>query len=169
MSSNTITSTPKQENREFIRHPSDIPIEYCLTNQPFCNMDVINDVSKGGLSFHSDHYVEPMTWLRLHIPIHEEHFEVDAQVRWCRSSGDGCSYNIGVLFASSSSAFSARMVEQVCHIEHYKRQVFAENGRQLSGDEAAAEWIEKYATDFPARQSDHIVDDLLAPPELIKH
>lgn len=159
MSSKTIINTPKQENREFIRHPSDIPIEYCFANKPLCVSDTINDVSKGGLSFHSDHYIEPTQWLRLHIPICEEHFEMDAQVRWCRPTGDGSTYNIGVIFTTAANAYSARMVEQVCHIEHYKKQVLVEEGRQLTGDEAAAEWIQKYATTFPSEQSDNMVDD----------
>jgi hypothetical protein len=41
------------------------------------------------------------------------------------------------------------LVEQVCHIEQYKKEVFLKEGRLLSGDEAAAEWIEKFANQFP--------------------
>ena len=154
MSNQMIVDTTSKDNREFIRHPSDIPIEYCFADQPLCVSDIVSDVSQGGLSFHSDQYIEPMQWLRLHIPIHEEHFEVDAQVRWCCLAEDGISYNTGVLFATAANAFSARMVEQVCHIEHYKKQVLEEEGRQLNGDEAAAEWIEKYAKHFPTGQGD---------------
>ena len=45
--------------------------------------------------------------------------------------------------------FRARMVEQVCHIEQYKHQVLKKEGRKLSGEEAALEWIQKYAPQFP--------------------
>jgi len=41
-----------------------------------------------------------------------------------------------------------RMIEQACHIEHY-RKVWSEKGRQLSAEEAAKEWIEQYAAAFP--------------------
>jgi hypothetical protein len=41
------------------------------------------------------------------------------------------------------------MVEQVCHIEQYKADVLKKEGRELTGEEAAKEWILKYAKDFP--------------------
>ena len=40
------------------------------------------------------------------------------------------------------------MVEQICHVEHYRRQVRQIEGRQLDGEEAAQEWVSKYAADF---------------------
>lgn len=139
------------DDRKFIRHPSDIPIEYCFTDKPLCLLDSMNNVSMGGLSFKADQYIEPDSWLNLHIPINEEHFEVKAQVRWCKVRADN-HYDVGVLFSTNNEAFSTRMVEQVCHIEHYKNEVFALEGRKLTGDEAAAEWIEKYANQFPTGQ-----------------
>jgi hypothetical protein len=43
----------------------------------------------------------------------------------------------------------ARMVEQVCHIENYKKVVYQAEGRLLTAEEAAMEWISKYASQFP--------------------
>lgn len=136
------------DERQFIRHPSDIPIEYCFTDRSVCLLDTINNVSIGGLSFQADQYIEPDSWLHLHIPVNEEHFETDAQVRWCQHRED-THYDVGVIFLTHNEAFSARMVEQVCQIELYKRDVLKNEGRELTGDEAAAEWIEKYANQFP--------------------
>lgn len=136
------------EERQFIRHPSNIPIEYCFLDKPVCMLDSINDVSVGGLSFQADNYIQPDSWLHLHIPINDNHFEIDAQVRWCKQREDQ-HFDVGVLFPDEKKAFSARMVEQVCYIEEYKQTVFEQEGRELSGDEAAAEWISKFATDFP--------------------
>jgi hypothetical protein len=42
------------------------------------------------------------------------------------------------------------MIEQICHIEHYRQEVLRVEGRKLSSKEAASEWISKYARDFPA-------------------
>jgi hypothetical protein len=39
-------------------------------------------------------------------------------------------------------------VEQICHIEHYRTTVRANQGRALSSHEAAIEWIEQYAEAF---------------------
>ena len=41
------------------------------------------------------------------------------------------------------------MVEQVCYIESYKKVVYETEGRQLTTEEAAMEWIRKYASQFP--------------------
>ncbi len=139
-------------DRQFIRHASEVPIEYCVTTEPpHCNLDVVNNVSQGGLSFHSENYIEPDQWLHLYIPIHENYFETDAKVCWCEKTHDSdkTQYNIGVRFCNKDEAFSARMVEQVCYIEEYKKKVREKEGRQLSSDQAAAEWIEKYAETFP--------------------
>lgn len=140
-------SMSEVDERRFIRHPSNIPIEYCLLDKAVCLLDSINDVSVGGLSFQADNYIEPKSWLHLHIPINDNHFEIDAQVRWCQERDNH--YDVGVLFSDKEEAFSARMVEQVCHIEQYKKDVLEKEGRALSGDEAAAEWITKFATEFP--------------------
>lgn len=141
-------------NRQFIRHPSNIPLEYCVTNEPSCNTDVVCNISEGGLSFHSTEYIPPNKWLHLYIPLHENYFETDAQVRWCEQavsySSNDKHYNVGVSFCSDDLAFSARMVEQVCHIEQYKQHIKEKEGRELNSDQAAAEWIEKYADVFPS-------------------
>jgi hypothetical protein len=142
-----------QTERAFIRHPSEIPLEYRVNETPpVYNMNTVNNVSKGGLSFQSDTYIEPQQWLHIFIPVDEHYFEADAQVRWCRPCANDDThktYDIGVSFCDDQQAFSARMVEQVCHIEKYKQKALKE-GRSLTSDQAAAEWIEKYADSFPA-------------------
>jgi len=114
-------------------------------------MDTASNISAGGLSFNTDSYIEPEQWLHLYIPIDEEYFEADAQVRWCtRTDSDiDHKYQVGVSFRNGNDAFSARMVEQVCYIEEYKKKMKQQEGRQLSSDQAAAEWIERYAGQFP--------------------
>jgi hypothetical protein len=41
------------------------------------------------------------------------------------------------------------MVGQVCHIESYKKVVYQAEGRLLTAEEAAMEWIGKHASQFP--------------------
>lgn len=143
------TTGEHTEHREFIRHPSHIPIEYCLVDKPICASDCINNISLGGLSFQTEYFIEPDSWIQLRIPIDGEHFELDARVRWCRPRAEDHHYDVGALFTDKAKAFSARMVEQVCHIHEYKNRVLEQEGRQLSEDEAATEWIEKFANEFP--------------------
>lgn len=69
-----------------------------------------------------------------------------ARVVWCRQLGSN--YQLGVAFCSGQDAYRARMFEQVCEIEAYRQRLARSEGRQLSGEEAAAEWIEQFAADF---------------------
>jgi hypothetical protein len=42
------------------------------------------------------------------------------------------------------STSTCGVVEQVCHIENYKKVVYQAEGRLLTAEEAAMEWIGKY-------------------------
>jgi uncharacterized Zn finger protein len=67
-------------------------------------------------------------------------------VAWCHREAEG--FVIGVVFTESSDIFRVRMIEQICHIEHYKAKVLATEGRRLDGEQAAREWIHKFADGF---------------------
>jgi hypothetical protein len=74
-------------------------------------------------------------------------FETKARVVWCSACEGG--FELGVEFLAAEDAFRARMVEQVCYIEQYKKMVYQTEGRLLTAEEAAMEWIGKYASQFP--------------------
>lgn len=137
----------RREMRKYIRHPSDIPIE--INNHQVQNpsTESLVNVSLGGLSFHSHEQQKLGKLISIRISLVEPPFETTGQVVWCKpSEGE---YEIGVKLLDINDAFRTRMVEQVCHIEHYKRRILTEEGRTLSGQEAAMEWISKYAQSFP--------------------
>ena len=79
-------------------------------------------------------------------------FEAVGKVVWCRGS-DG-HFIVGVEFLDEVDLFRARMVEQICHIEHYKKTLRESEGRHLTSQEAALEWISKYADGFPSQEDD---------------
>ncbi|MCB1699797.1 MAG: hypothetical protein H6985_03525 [Pseudomonadales bacterium] len=54
----------------------------------------------------------------------------------------------------STDAFQGRMEAQCQLIRKYRSEVLRDEGRQLSYDEAALEWIERYAEGF-AREHGH--------------
>lgn len=144
--------------RQYIRHPSDIPIAYCLgksqalLNQnlgtTFFASDRLRDVSRGGLCFSADCPVRKGTPIHIEIPINNPPYSADGTVAWCRPEGDH--FAVGVQFTEPSTRYSVRMVEQVCHIEAYRSMIMEKEGRELSSEEAASEWIDKYAAEFPA-------------------
>jgi hypothetical protein len=134
--------------RSYIRHPSDIPIEYqadAVDN--LASEDRLNNISHGGLSFTSEHELAVGTVITIRINLIKPRFEVKGQVAWCQREKH--LFVVGVRFMEESDLFRLRMVEQICHIEHYKSKVQAEEGRQLTGEQAAREWIQKFAGQFP--------------------
>lgn len=133
--------------RSYIRHPSDIPIEFCREPVSAVETRSLRDVSRGGLSFISDTPLELGTVIRVRIGHVEPAFEAPCSVSWCRRHEEH--YLVGVKFLDAQDIYRVRLVEQVCHIEHYKKQVLEREGRVLNGEQAAREWILKYAQDFP--------------------
>lgn len=133
--------------RKYIRHPSDIPIEFDLTDGTREQRETLNDVSFGGLSFHSHTALPTNALVNIRVPFVSPVFQARAKVVWCRPSG--LIFDIGVELVDHEDIFRTRMVEQICHIEHYKREILKMENRRLSGEEAALEWISKYAHLFP--------------------
>ena len=134
--------------RHYIRHPTDIPLEYHLVDVVTHEKDYLKDISEGGLSFQSAVCIDTGAKIHIRIPLREPVFETEGIVIWCRKSDN--QYEVGMQFVDPSSEYRVRMVEQVAHIEHYKAEVLKNEGRHLTGAEAAKEWIAKYARDFPS-------------------
>lgn len=68
-------------------------------------------------------------------------------VAWCKKEGNG--FEVGVKFEDKDTEFAMRLIEQACYIEEYRKDVLSQEGRQLTEDEAAKEWIDKFASAFP--------------------
>jgi hypothetical protein len=133
--------------RLYIRHPSDVPIDYQLGDRDDTKRDQLSNYSEGGLCFVAKEHIEPGSEINFAIPIMPPQFHATGVVIWCRKEGD--EYQVGVKFTEEETAYAVRMVEQLCYIEHYRQSVRESEGRLLSGEEAALEWIEKFADHFP--------------------
>lgn len=138
--------------RRFIRHPSDIPIEYQVNNGDHLQRRPLKNIGAGGLCFVSEQPIAQGAKIHIHIPlafeqVKDDCFDAEGYVAWCLAE-EGA-YTVGVEFDDQSSRYSVRMVEQVCHIEHYRADVREHEGRELTSEEAAKEWVERYAAEFP--------------------
>lgn len=134
--------------RAYIRHPSDIPITITSATGSWPrDTHALRNISFGGLSCAFGMYLKPGTLISLHIPFIKPAFEAQGKVVWCHSRAHG--YDLGVAFMNADEAFRMRMVEQICHIEHYRYQMWISEGRELSAEQAARDWIRRFAADFP--------------------
>jgi len=133
--------------RRFIRHTAGVPIEVRpVSGAAARRLESVN-VSEGGISFLSDVDYPLGSVIELSIPEVDPPFEASARVVWTNpEAGRFC---IGVGFLDPTDAFRARMVEQVCAIERYRREVEEHEGRTLTPADAAAEWITRFAGRFP--------------------
>ena len=107
----------------------------------------ITNIGLGGLAFVSSRPFEVMQRITITIPVLGQDNRLTGNVVWCEKSGDG--YEIGIEFEKSRDTYRMRMIEQICHIEHYRKEVERQEGRRLSSQDAADEWISRYAGDFP--------------------
>ncbi len=134
--------------RHFIRHPSDIPIECRMAPSESCRRHRLRNIGLGGLCFQTHDAFERGCVIRITIPVREPPFETTGIIVWRRRI-NGC-YEVGVRFSDEDAVFSVRMVEQVCRIQHYRKEVLEKEGRTLTESEAAIEWVAKYARYFPS-------------------
>lgn len=135
-------------SRSFIRHPSDIPIQVENVDAGQDNLQQqLANVSQGGLAFESANRINAGSVISLRITIVQPEFVMQGVVTHCSPEADH--FVVGVKFVHSDDRYVARMVEQICHIEHYRKEVARREGRRLTGEQAASEWIAKYAASFP--------------------
>jgi Tfp pilus assembly protein PilZ len=134
------------KKRKFARHPAGIPIEISLGALAANKKEYLINISRGGLCFRSLAFVQNGTPIRIKVPLIHPVFETRARVAWCRPSGG--IYEIGVVFDDQEDPLKIRMVEQICDIEQYKKNIFEKEGRKLTSEQAALEWIKKYAGTF---------------------
>lgn len=129
--------------RIFNRFSSRLPIEIVSQQNQFKNCNYLNNIGAGGLACASSVVYELGALVVVKIPNTDSAFEGAGVVVWCEKVDP--EYEIGIQFIEEREAFAAHMAEQICQIEHYRKQVFETQGLRLSSGEAAREWIEKFA------------------------
>ena len=136
------------DRRGFIRHPATIPIRVTVLPERRPAHLTMRDLGYGGLAFRSRRQLVPGSVISIHIDLSHASVEIAAQVMWCSAADHG--FDVGAQFLAGQDAFRIRMVEQVCYIHAYRRQVLAEEGRRLTPREAALEWVTRHAASFPS-------------------
>ena len=130
-----------------ILHPSELPIRLHRAEATPLPGRAEVDHDAGSICFDLSEPFEPGTTLEITIPLLEKCYRLTGCV--VESQREGSGYRTSLTFATKAEAYLARAVEQACHIESYRMQVESSEGRRLSPDSAALEWIEKFAADFP--------------------
>jgi len=134
--------------RGFLRHPIDIPIELEVIGKSCGATQQLNNISLGGLSCETGEFLELGTLVRIRINCVTPVFVMNGQIVWCLEKNKG--YDVGIEFdAKDQEIFTLRMVEQICQVERYRKKVLDKDGRELTSEEAAREWVTNHAAEYP--------------------
>lgn len=142
----TADETPDWREKRFIRHPRGFPARFRRAWRAPVELGRPRG-DRLGLLLSTRRYVRPGTPLAVSIEAAGEQHGFEAEVVLMRQRGSR--FEMGLWMGDEDESYRLRMVEQVCHIEAYRRRVEREEGRSLSSETAALEWIERYAGSFP--------------------
>jgi len=131
----------------FIKHPDDQPISLKCLKQPANNFNPQRYRISGGVRISVKESVEPGTVIEIETRIQDRMVSFQGRVIWIKESSNQTK-QLGLVFDNVEEAYRARMIEQLCHIEHYLRRQNAE-GRTLNARHAANEWINQFSPQFP--------------------
>ena len=95
--------------RRFMRHPSDVPIEYELYGKLDANQKPLKNYSEGGLCFITDEWIEPDAEIHLGFPTHPSVVKAEGTVVWCKPI-DG-HFEVGVRFQDEGMDLAISMAE----------------------------------------------------------
>lgn len=138
--------------RKHVRHVTGIPIQvkldYATTDFEDGNEDTITNVSLGGLSFIADDRLEIAETIQVRFPVLYLDTTLSGKVIWCQKTRKG--YEVGLEFDDKDEMERLKMIDQITDIEQYRRRKETIEGRQISSEQAAREWVTKYAGSFSA-------------------
>ena len=130
------------EPQVYIQHPKSVALEILSAPDQQSNSQVL----PLGLICHQNEAQPVGSQVVLKHPALPADQPIEATVVWCRRQNTG--YQIALGFLSEEELYRVRMLEQLCHIQLYQKEMKQE-GRKLSAEGAAVEWISKYAAHFP--------------------
>lgn len=136
--------------RRYVRQVTGIPVEVSLDYRPDyrTDEDTITNISLGGLCFVASDRLDVDESIQVRVPLLNQESSIAGRVVWCEKSERG--YEVGLEFDNPDEVERLKMIDQICQIEQFRQQVEQQDGRDLSSEEAAREWIRRYAGEFSA-------------------
>ena len=126
-------------------HPDGMPSTYSPCVHRAKRGDILQDVR---LRFNSHGHIAPDSFIDITISVAGDFHPFCTQVLSSQRNGTGFETQVG--FLTRPDAFRIRMVEQLCQIRAYHRQLEKEDGQALPLERVAEEWIARFGADFPS-------------------
>ncbi|HNV86392.1 MAG TPA: PilZ domain-containing protein [Candidatus Omnitrophota bacterium] len=140
---------PNTERRNFLRHPIQVPIRFRIPpHRGPSFLAKTEDISAGGLSFSLSREFPEGTLLDVTIPLRAIKFNMIGSVAYCRQDSKSGLFKVGILFHEDDMSFRAKLAAEILKIEEFRKETSRRLGREVSREDAAHEWIQKYAEEF---------------------
>lgn len=131
----------------YIPHPREIPVRVTVRKASGTVFRRLENPGLGGIRLICQQPHRPGLLVDLDVRVCGEWRQLRGLVVSLRDVEAG--YEVGMGFLSRSDAFEGRMIEQACHIESYKQGISRTQGRNISAEQAAREWIGRFSATFP--------------------
>jgi hypothetical protein len=103
----------------------------------------LQNLSLGGIACYSDEPVPTGDRVSVEMAIGGQALQLEGVVVWCR--GAAGRFELGLRFDEDLVGSRDRAVRDLAEIERYRHEVLVREGRQLSSDAAAEEWLQSRA------------------------
>ena len=100
----------------------------------------IQNISLGGIACFSDEAVPTGDLVSVDLSIGGQLLQLEGRVVWCRRAPGG-HFELGLRFEEGAAESRERVYRDLAEIERYRHEVLMLEGRQLSSDAAALEWM----------------------------
>jgi len=136
------------ERRRFYRHPLCMPIRFYEKQERIPDASRALNVSDHGICFMTPRFIPKRTRVNVTIPVGGSVFKINGVVVYSNHEPYGEQYKTGVAFSDQTSAFRAKLAEQIIQIDRYRKRASQKLGHLMPEEEAARQWIEKNAERF---------------------
>ena len=132
--------------RSHPRHQTNIPVHLNYEQMTKTHDSELINVSLGGLSFLLPEPASIGDEVEVFLKLVDPPTKIIGHIMWCKRFANH--FQVGLKFSRDEDPFLTRMVDQICRIEDYRLQTMETRGVEMSSEEAAAEWISKYAKEY---------------------
>ncbi len=137
-----------KERRRYFRHHIESPLKLRIDSHPAPIRSQVEDVSLGGLSFLWSKRLKKGHVISVTIPVKQTLFEIHGKVSYCKEDRKTGHYRTGIEFLDQTSEFKAKLAEEALEILQFRKTLIKETGQQVTEEEAARRWVQRYAEYF---------------------
>ena len=135
------------ERRQYTRHRISVPLTVRAASEGAELRSTVGDLSEGGLCFACSTPFETGASIEVSLPIADVRFTLIGTVTRSTPTDDG-GYCVAIAFLHPEVSFRMKLAEQLLRIQELRKELARERGEDVTPEEAARQWVERYAAEF---------------------